>query len=494
MKRWMSVMLSVLAGVAGAVLAMVVLGNASRLLAEGQAPAAAPSVMSYQGFLAQNGAPLSGTVKLSFAMYDAASGGNKVWEEVHAAVLVSEGYFAVMLGSQGAPLSANVFNSGSRYVQIKLNEDAPLPRQRLASVPYAFQADQAATANSADVASVAISAALASQAITASFATSASAAPWVGLTGVPPGFADGVDDVGGATSYEHYIVVAKSGGHYTSVAQALNAASNSSADSRFLVWVAPGIYTETSLLTVQNNVHLRGSGAGITVIRSTRAAGTAGGDAAAVQMVGGSRLSDLSVINTGTTGAFAIAIYASGAVTRNTVIDDVLAESTGSGGTAHYAIYLNDAEPTLLRSSFKAGGASTVNAALGSVNAGGGFPQAWIEGSRFEGVGASSGYGLQLNESAPDIRGSTIYGDLRGIAATVNGVVEMQSSQVQVGAFGGSFLFETTASAGVQVANSGVFYGTGAKHTGTGGLMCVNSFKANYTAASNGTTAATACN
>jgi hypothetical protein len=486
MKRLLNLMTGVFAGVMGAMLTALLLGNANRLLAETQAPSASPSVMSYQGFLAQSNVPMSGTVKLTFALYDAPTGGNKVWEEVHTAVFVSNGYFAVMLGSQGTPLAANTFSGSVRYLQVKLNEDAPLPRQRLATAPYAFQADQAVTAISATQATQAFSA------LTSTAATTASAAPWGGLTGVPPGFADGTDDVGGA-NYDHYIVVAKSGGHYTSVARALGAASNGSVESRFLVWVAPGIYSETERVIVPGNVHLKGSGAGITVIQSARSGGSTNGFIAGLTMLSNSRLSDLSVVNIGNmTGNFAIAIYVSTGATRTTVIEGVAAESSASSAssTGNYAIFLSGAGPSILRSNFRAVGASFHNAALASIGGDG-----LIEDSRFEGIGASSGTGVLVVSSGPtDFRGSYIYGDYRGITSYGGSIVEVHSSKVQVRSFSGSSLFNTADEGAVRVANSGVFYVGATKHLGNGGLKCINNFKADYTAASNGITPATACN
>src|SRR5882672_11271321 len=45
--------------------------------------------------------------------------------------------------------------------------------------------------------------------------------------------------------YQNVIVVARSGGDFTSVQEALNSITDNSPTNRYLVWVAPGIYTET---------------------------------------------------------------------------------------------------------------------------------------------------------------------------------------------------------------------------------------------------------
>lgn len=300
------------------------------------------------------------------------------------------------------------------------------------------------------------------------------------------------------------IVVAKSNGDFTSVAAALSSITTTSSSNRYLVWVGPGVYVESDLVQVKSYVHLQGAGPNATVINSTRSAASPGSSAATAQLEAHARLSDLSLINSGT-GTFGIALYSTG-VTRTAVVDNVVAESSGAGGTGHYAVYLNDSEPTIQNSTLKATGATgfgtSVNAALGIVNISGGFPQPLIENSKL--IGGSSngvtcvdntgtGFGVQGVNASPDIRNSYICGGHRGLFIGTNGNVQVRQSHVEVSSTSGAFLIETTSAGTVLIANSGVFY-AGNKHTGTGGLVCVNAYKSNYTAASDGTTSGTACN
>lgn len=479
-------------------LAAVVFG-ASRLLAGTLATGSIPEVMSYQGFLTDaNSQPSSGTVQLDFAIYDAATGGNLLWEESHPDTAVVEGYFTVLLGAHGSPLTTGVFDGETRYLQVKVNDGDSLPRQRVGSVPYALRSSWAATA------------------ITA---TTAISVPWGNITSRPAGLDDGDNDMLGSLSCSsgqiaqfdgnswvcastpspenvaHVIVVAKGSGDFTSVAAALASISDNSAANRYLVWVAPGVYTESELSLVKPYVHLRGSGPNATVILSTRSAASIGPGSATMQLENNARISDLTVRNEGVAATFAIAIYASDPTGRAAVIDNIVAEANGAGGVAHFGIYLNDAEPTIRNSAFHASGATggtPLNAALSAVNLAGAFPQPLIENSFFEGKGANSGYGFALSSAAPTVRHSSIWGDFRGIAALVAGVTQVQNSHLQEGGFTDGALFETSGSGAVSVANSGVFYIN--KHTGAGNLVCVHAYKANYTPASNGTTAATACN
>lgn len=449
----------------------------ARVAGQVQLAAGAPSLISYQGYLEQSeGQPFTGAATLTFAIYAAPNGGAPLWQESQSGVPVSAGFFSVLLGSV-TPLQADTFSGPERYLQVTVDLGAGptvLPRQRLASAPYALQAEAAASA------------------------------PWAGLTGVPAGFADGVDDTG--PDYARVITVAASGGDFTSVAAALNSINAPSAQNPYLVWVAPGIYAETELVHVRPYVHLMGAGPGVTVIASTRTGPAPGEAAAAARLDDNGRISDITVRNAGA-GAFAIGIWSAEAG-RGAVLDNAIVEANGSGGSGHFAVYLSDAEPAIRRSVLRASGATGfgvgVNAALGSVNVAGGFPQPLIEASTLLGGNVDAdgktcsgntgtGYGLQYTNTAAEVIDSQICGDHRAIFGGAGGITRVQNSRLVVSASNGAFLIETTGTATVTLAGSGVFY-SGNKHTGAGGLTCVNAFKANYTAATNGTTPATACN
>jgi hypothetical protein len=257
---------------------------------------------------------------------------------------------------------------------------------------------------------------------------------------------------------------------------------------------------------VRPYVHLRGAGPNATVLASGRSAASPGEAAATLRLEDNGRVSDITVRNTGT-GSYGIGIWSSDA-TRGAVVDGTVVESIGAGGLGHYAVYLNDSEPTIrdsrLRSSGATGFGTAVNAALGVLNVSGGFPEPLIEGSVLIGGAANiherscatntgTGFALQYINAAPLVRDSILCGDRRGIFGGTNGVARIVNSQVQVSDTTGAFLIETTNAAGVIMAGSGAFYGTN-KYTGNGGLTCVHSYKTNYTAASDGTTATTACN
>ncbi len=118
---------------------------------------------TYQGRLTDGGAPANGTYDFTFALYDDPTGGTQVGGTVMKDdVSVNDGLFTVTLDF------GNVFNGTALYLEIGVRPGSDTgayttltPRQPLTAAPYAGYALRA---------------------------------PWSGLTGVPAGFADGVDN------------------------------------------------------------------------------------------------------------------------------------------------------------------------------------------------------------------------------------------------------------------------------------------------------------
>ncbi|MFH2055174.1 MAG: hypothetical protein ABIJ61_04385, partial [bacterium] len=112
------------------------------------AQAQVPTQISYQGRLLDAAdVPISGSVSLTFRIFDDPSGGSELWSETHPVVEVSDGLFKVSLG-EITPLSADVLAPGSgggggggavylRYLEIQVGADTPItPRTLLTSAPY----------------------------------------------------------------------------------------------------------------------------------------------------------------------------------------------------------------------------------------------------------------------------------------------------------------------------------------------------------------------
>ena len=100
-------------------------------------------------------------------------------------------------------------------------------------------------------------------------------------------------------SYANVVVVAKSGGDFTTIGEALNSITGNSPTNRYLVWVAPGTYTER--LWMKEYVDIEGAGEGNTKITFTGNGGPPGPEFALATVAGAnnSELRFLTVENTG---------------------------------------------------------------------------------------------------------------------------------------------------------------------------------------------------
>jgi hypothetical protein len=130
------------------VLACFVMPMAAQQPAAASANAAVPSVVNFSGALTGvNGKPLTGTVGVTFYLYQESQGGSPLWMETQNVQPDKAGHYSVALGStssQGLP--ANVFASGeARWLGVQVQGQAEQPRVLLMSVPYALKALDAET-------------------------------------------------------------------------------------------------------------------------------------------------------------------------------------------------------------------------------------------------------------------------------------------------------------------------------------------------------------
>ena len=151
--------------------------------------------------------------------------------------------------------SGESFNEPARWVEIEMDGTVLTPRRQLGSVPYAFNAER--------------------------------------LNGRT------YDEILAAADGAHYanvVVVAKTGGDYTSVQAAIDGISDASADSPYLIWAAPGVYAET--VTMKPYIHIQGAGQEATSIVSS-VTGPPDGIQATLLTASHTSLRDLTVVNTG---------------------------------------------------------------------------------------------------------------------------------------------------------------------------------------------------
>jgi len=87
----------------------------------------------------------NGTIKMVFSFYNLPSSGAALWTETQNSVPVTDGIFRAVLGSQNAfPANFN-FNWDGLYLGVTVGTDSEMtPRIQMASVPFAFNAQQVA--------------------------------------------------------------------------------------------------------------------------------------------------------------------------------------------------------------------------------------------------------------------------------------------------------------------------------------------------------------
>lgn len=112
----------------------------------------APTLINYQGRLTDPStgqAKADGSYDMVFRVYGAETAGSPLWTGTHTAangnpVTVSVGIFSVLLGSgSGNSLSSSLFSSPDRWIEVQISSEILSPRQRMGSVPYALQAEEA---------------------------------------------------------------------------------------------------------------------------------------------------------------------------------------------------------------------------------------------------------------------------------------------------------------------------------------------------------------
>jgi len=105
---------------------------------------AVPDQLSYQGFLvdATDSAAVTGTLEMTFRLFDSETKGAELWSETHAAVEVAGGLFQVRLGSQTA-FPDGLFDGSTLWLQTEVGAEILTPRKPLVSTAYSHRANSA---------------------------------------------------------------------------------------------------------------------------------------------------------------------------------------------------------------------------------------------------------------------------------------------------------------------------------------------------------------
>jgi hypothetical protein len=155
-----------------------VLSGAAQTSASNSASASVPPVIQFSNVaLDEGGTPLTGTVSITFSLYNSAVGGQALWSETQNVQLGNAGQYSVYLGlTQANGLPSSLFISGqAQWLGVRVEGQPQQPRVFLVSVPYAMKAGDAATIGGLPP-SAFVMAATASGSATAAGSTEANAA------------------------------------------------------------------------------------------------------------------------------------------------------------------------------------------------------------------------------------------------------------------------------------------------------------------------------
>jgi len=184
------------------------------------------SGFNYQGYLTGNGGPANGTFDFYFELFDAEISGTSIMTDTIEDVTVDDGLFTVLLDFGG-----NAFNGMPRWLEISVRPGSETGaytpfagRQHITPVPYALYAVEA-------------------------------------------DLLDGFHASELSTHYQNAVVVAKSGGDFTSIQAAIDSITDAHDSNPYLVWVAPGTYEEQ--VKLKPGINLVGAGKSLTFIEST---------------------------------------------------------------------------------------------------------------------------------------------------------------------------------------------------------------------------------
>ncbi len=367
-------------------------------------PQAVDLVVAYQGEVRLGGLPYSGEGYFKFAVVDPAGavsywsndGSSSGGSEPAAAVAlsVSEGLFSVLLGDttlagMTQALTAAVFSPPETYLRVWFSDGANgpfsllAPDTRIAAVPYALQAFNASTLEGAPASAFAE---------TSHLHAPSEISPQGAGSGLDADTLDGLHASQLGNDYQNLVVVAKSGGDYTSVQAAIDSISDARADNPYLVWVAPGVYEEQ--VTMKSYVHLQGAGQDVTVISSAVTDSDWPPTQASLIMASEASLRDLTVSNSGV-GDYNVALLATASLTATQpshfFAADVTARAQG-GGMNNYAVYLTGGGTDVSLQDITAlgEGGSEGNSGLGNYSG----ATTVLSGGSFTGRGGRSARGI----------------------------------------------------------------------------------------------------
>lgn len=328
----------------------------------------AGSSFTYQGSLKSGSSPVNGSYDFRFRLYGAPEEGTQTGGAVAIdSVEVVDGVFTVYLD-----FGAGAFNGDARYLEVEVRPfggsySLLSPRQPISPAPYALFAQKTAP-------------------------------------------------------QKNVVRVAKSGGDFTTVTAALNSITDASSAYRYLIRIAPGVYTEQ--VTMKQWVDIEGSGEGTTTITFT---GSGGEGIGTVAGASNSELRFLTVENTGgDTFATAIAnISGSPSLLQVTAV--------ASGGLFHSVSIVNwDSSPNISNVTASASGAPIFNYVMENINASPTILNSVLKGTHGVASFQGGGFGFTVTIDGSKLMGTT------GTISSTGGTTRVGATQLSGGPVSGT--------------------------------------------------------
>ncbi len=164
-----------------------------------------PRKINYQGLLtdADTGEPMAGSLTVTFRIFDVEEGGSPSWTETQSVSADSKGVMTAILG-RITPIDVGF--DGPMWLEVEVNSETLSPRREMVSVPYAFHATDADSLGGMHSDSFSLEGHDHNELYfteselgdAGTVNDPANPVDWSKLKNIPPGFADGADDVGGA--------------------------------------------------------------------------------------------------------------------------------------------------------------------------------------------------------------------------------------------------------------------------------------------------------
>jgi len=286
-------------------------------------------------------------------------------------------------------------------------------------------------------------------------------------------------------------VVARSGGDFDSVQKALNSITDNSPANRYLVWVAPGVYTET--VTMKQYVDIQGAGELVTKI-------TYPGSALLVGTILGASNAELRFLTAENTGGNTYAV----AISNSDVSPSLLhVSATASGATwGNISVYNSRSSCAMANMTVSALGSSQDNTGVANSTSSPIMTDITVNAS-----GGALNNGLEDFEASPLMTNVTVNASGGGVnngvynhtsSATIrNSSISASGGQSNYGVYNfaerGSYtvlIDNSTIAGSTNTISEGYFYTTrvgatkldGGPVGGTGGgtLTCAGVYDENY--------------